>query len=201
MRFRSKHSAPRNRTRADHQSSGERRAERGRAECSATCRKNWKKRKAEPNNFAAQMSAGDMYAQIGRYDQAFEFYQKGVALNPESFEANVQLANAYFDNRQFENAEKYYARARKSIRKTSTPAPIWERLSSSGKRRITRAPSPNSKKRSKSIPKHEPTLYNLGVAYSRMSDEENAEKTFAELEQANPTSPLVGRLRQILTTK
>jgi tetratricopeptide (TPR) repeat protein len=159
------------------------------------------KAKAEPNNFAAQMSAGDMYAQIGRYDQAFEFYQKGVALNPESFEANVQLANAYFDNRQFENAEKYYARALeinpKDINaRTDLGTTFVERQTPDYARAVA-----EFKKALEVNPKHEPTLYNLGVAYSRMSDAENAEKTFAELEQANPTSPLVGRLRQILTTK
>jgi tetratricopeptide (TPR) repeat protein len=159
------------------------------------------KAKTEPNNFAAQMSAGDMYAQIGRYDQAFEFYQKGVALKPDSFEANVQLANAYFDNRQFENAEKYYARALeinpKDINaRTDLGTTFVERQTPEYARAVA-----EFKKALEVNPKHEPTLYNLGVAYSRMNDAENAEKTFAQLEQTNPNSPLVGRLRQILTTK
>lgn len=159
------------------------------------------KAKLEPNNFAAQMNAGDMYAQIGRYDQAFEFYQKGVALNPDSFEANVQLANAYFDNRQFENAEKYYARALEINPKdvnarTDLGTTFVERQTPDYARAVA-----EFKKALEVNPKHEPTLYNLGVAYKRMSDTENAEKTFAELEQTNPNSPLVGRLRQVLMNK
>ena len=159
------------------------------------------KAQAEPNNFAAQMSAGDMYAQIGRYDKAFEFYQKGVELKPDSFEANVQFANAYFDNRQFENAEKYYSRALEINPKdvnarTDLGTTFVERQTPDYARAVG-----EFKKALEINPKHEPTLYNLGVAYTRMNDAENARKTLSELEQANPNSPLVGKLRQILTTK
>ncbi len=159
------------------------------------------KAQAEPNNFAAQMIAGDMYAQIGRYDKAFEFYQKGVQLNPKSFEANVQLANAYFDNKQFENAEKYYSLALeinpKDINaRTDLGTTFVERQTPNYERGIS-----EFNKVLEIEPKHEPTLYNLGVAYSRMNDAENAQKTLARLEQTNAASPLVGKLRQILTTK
>ena len=37
----------------------------------------------EPENFAAQMSGGYV-CQIGRYDKAFEFYEKGVQLKPDN---------------------------------------------------------------------------------------------------------------------
>lgn len=159
------------------------------------------KAKAEPNNFAAQMNAGDMYAQIGRYDQAFEFYQKGVQLKPDSFEANVQLANAYFDNRQFENAEKYYARALeinpKDINaRTDLGTTFVERQTPDYERAVS-----EFKKALASDPKHEPTLYNLAVAYSRKNDVQSAQKTLSELEQANANSPLVAKLRQILSAK
>lgn len=159
------------------------------------------KAKSEPGNFAAQMNAGDMYAQIGRYDQAFEFYQKGVELKPDSFEANVQFANAYFDNRQFENAEKYYARALELNPKdvnarTDLGTTFVERQTPDYARAVS-----EFKKALEVNPKHEPTLYNLGVAYTRMNDAQSAEKTLGELEAANSSSPLVGRLRQILTTK
>jgi tetratricopeptide (TPR) repeat protein len=159
------------------------------------------KAQAEPNNFAAQMTAGDMYAQIGRYDKAFEYYQKGVELNPKSFEANVQLANAYFDNRQFENAEKYYTLALeinpKDINaRTDLGTTFVERQTPNYERGIS-----EFKKVLEIEPNHEPTLYNLGVAYSRINDAENAQKTLARLEQANAVSPLVGRLQQILTNK
>src|SRR5690606_16691106 len=66
---------------------------------------------SEPDSFEAQMEAGDMYAQIQKYETAIEFYQKGLALRPDERQANIDLANAYFDSKKFAEAGKYYARA------------------------------------------------------------------------------------------
>jgi tetratricopeptide (TPR) repeat protein len=159
------------------------------------------KARNEPENFAAQMNAGDMYAQIGSYDKAFEFYQKGVQLKPDNFQANVQLANAYFDSRQFENAEKYYAKALEI-----NPKDVNARADL-GTSFVERQ-NPDYGRAVKEFqtaleinPKHEPTLYNLGVAYHRMGDAEKAQNTLTRLEQANANSPLVGRLRQVFSKK
>jgi tetratricopeptide (TPR) repeat protein len=155
----------------------------------------------EPENFAAQMSAGDMYAQIGRYDKAFEFYEKGVRLKPDNFQANVQLANAYFDGKQYENAEKYYIKALEINPKdvnarTDLGTTFVERGNPDYSRAVKEfqtALEINSK--------HEPTLYNLGVAYYRMGDAEEARNTLSQLEQSNSSSPLVGKLRQAISAK
>ena len=155
----------------------------------------------EPENFAAQMNAGDMYAQIGRYDKAFEFYERGVKLNPNNFQANVQLANAYFDSRQYENAEKYYTKALEI-----NPNDVNARTDL-GTTFVERG-SPDYGRAVKEFqtvlgidPKHEATLYNLSVAHFRMGEAENAQKILSELEKVNPNSPLVGRLRQVITAK
>jgi tetratricopeptide (TPR) repeat protein len=66
---------------------------------------------AEPQNFAAQMRTGDMYAQVGKFDKAIEFYKRGILLKPDDFNANVVLANALFDSQKFEEASDYYAKA------------------------------------------------------------------------------------------
>nr|MBA2735957.1 tetratricopeptide repeat protein [Pyrinomonadaceae bacterium] len=50
-------------------------------------------------------------------------------------------------------------------------------------------------------PKHEPTLYNLGVAFHRMGEIEKAQNTLSQLEQINANSPLAGKLRQIFSSK
>jgi len=155
----------------------------------------------EPENFAAQMNAGDMYSKIGSYDKAFEFYEKGVRLKPDNFEANVQLANAYFDNRQFENAEKYYKKALEINPKdvnarTDLGTSFVERQNPDYGRAVKEFQIALELN-----PKHEPTLYNLAVAYHRMGDAEKAQNTLSKLEQANASSPLVGRLRQVLSTK
>ena len=155
----------------------------------------------EPQNFAAQMNAGDMYAQIGRYDKAFEFYQRGVALKPGDFQANVQLANAYFDNRQFENAEKYYAAAllinpNDVNARTDLGTTFVERQNPDYDRAVK-----EFQKVLEIDPKHEPTLYNLAVAYNRMNKGENAKETLDKLEQTNPNSQLLARLKQLIAEK
>lgn len=154
--------------------------------------------KNEPGNFAAQMQAGDMYAQIGRFDEAVKFYEAGVKLNPNDLQANLVLANSYFDSKQFEAAEKYYAKVLEINPKdvnarTDLATTLVERQNPDYERAVKEF------EQSLAIdPKHEPTLYNLAVAYSRKGDRENAQKTLARLEQTNPDSQLLGRLKQVI---
>lgn len=156
--------------------------------------------KREPNNFAAQMQAGDMYAQIGRFDEAIKFYEAGVKLNPNDLQANLVLANAYFDSKQFETAEKYYTKVleinpQDVNARTDLATTLVERQNPDYERAIREF------QQSLAIdPKHEPTLYNLAVAYSRKGEAENAQKTLARLEQTNPNSHLVGRLKQVISS-
>ncbi len=51
----------------------------------------------------------------------------------------------------------------------------------------------------KTNPKHEPTLYNLGAAYFKKGELEEANKILAQLEAVNPQSQLIGRLRGIIS--
>jgi hypothetical protein len=41
---------------------------------------------SEPQNFVAQMRTGDMYAKIGKFDSAIEFYKRGILLKPDDFQ-------------------------------------------------------------------------------------------------------------------
>jgi tetratricopeptide (TPR) repeat protein len=50
-------------------------------------------------------------------------------------------------------------------------------------------------------PKHEPTLYNLGAAYFKKGNKDEANKILTQLETINPQSQLVGRLQQLITQK
>lgn len=156
------------------------------------------KAKNEPDNFEAQMEAGDMYAQIKRFDEAVKFYQNGVKLKPDNFQANVVLANVYFDTKQFEQAEKYYTKALeinpKDINaRTDLATTLVERPNPQFDRAFA-----EFKKSLEIDPKHEPTIYNLGVAYFKKGDNENAKKMLAQLEQANPNSQLLERMRKVL---
>lgn len=156
---------------------------------------------AEPGNFVAQMQAGDMYAQIGRFDKAIEFYTKGVGLNPQNAAANIVLANAYFDSQRFEDAEKYYSKAleiepNNVNARTDLGATFVERKIPDHDRAIQ-----EFRKALEQDPKSKPTLYYLGIAQLRKGDRAEAEKALAELERNDPQGELVNRLRQNLYAK
>ena len=153
---------------------------------------------SDPQNFAAQMIAGDMYAKIGRFEKAVEFYKRGVLINPSNFQANVVLANALFDSQKFEEAESYYAKALeinpKDINaRTDLGATFVERAVPNYDRAIAEL----SKVR-EAEPGHLPSLYYLGIATLRKGDKIGAEKILAELKATGPNSELVGKLRQNL---
>ena len=154
---------------------------------------------AEPDNFAAQMKTGDMYAQIGRFEKAIDFYERGIALKPDDFQGNVVTANAYFDSRNFEKAADYYTKAllvnSKDVNaRTDLGATFVERQTPDYDRAIKEFHTALETE-----PNHAPTMYYLGVANLRKGDRAAAEKILADLERTNPTSELVGRLKQNLT--
>ena len=156
---------------------------------------------SEPENFVAQMQAGDMYAQIGRFDKAIEFYTKGSDLNPQNAPAQIVLANAYFDSAKFEEAEKYYSKALeldpKNVNaRTDLGATFVERATPDYERAISEF------RRALEIdPKSSPALYYLGIAHLRKGDRPEAEKVLAEMEKNDPQSELVARFRQNLSAK
>lgn len=151
---------------------------------------------SDPQNFAAQMKAGDMYAQIGRFEKAVEFYKRGVLINPANLQANIVLANALFDSQKFEEAEAYYSKA---LQIDPTDANARTDLGAT----FVERPEPNYdramaefKTVRKADPSHLPSLYYLGIATLRKGDRNGANQILKELEQAGPTSELVGKLRQ-----
>lgn len=151
---------------------------------------------SNPQDFAAQMKAGDMYAQIGRFEKAVEFYKRGVVINPSNFQANVVLANALFDSQKFDEAESYYSKALQiepsnANARTDLGATFVERPKPDYDRAIT-----EFKAVRKAEPTHLPSLYYLGIATLRKGDKTTATEILRELEKAAPTSELVGKLRQ-----
>ena len=157
------------------------------------------KAESDPENFPAQMRAGDMFARIGKFDRAIEFYRKGLAIEPKDFKGNVVLANALFDAGKFEEASKVYENALAidpsdpDVR-TDHGASLVERASPDYASAIK-----EFEKVLEKSPKHEPALYYLGLAYYRSGDQTNAQKTLARLESANPASDLIKRLKENYT--
>lgn len=151
---------------------------------------------SDPQNFAAQMEAGDMYAQIGRFEKAVEYYKRGVVINPSNFHANVVLGNALFDSQQFEEAEAYYSKALQinpndANARTDLGTTFVERSNPDYVRAIE-----EFQRARQADPNHLPSLYYLGIATLRKGDRDGARKILADLEKAGPTSDLVARLSQ-----
>lgn len=156
------------------------------------------KAKNEPENAQAQTEAGDMYAKIGRFAEAAAFYENAQKTNPKDFQTNLKLANAYFDSNQFEKAAEFYEQALKIDpndvgARTDFGITFVERANPDYDRAIKEFESSL-----KTDPKHEPTLYNLSVAYFKKGDMEKARTALKQLEAANPNSTLIERLNQIL---
>jgi tetratricopeptide (TPR) repeat protein len=159
------------------------------------------KAKKEPENFDAQMNAGDMYAQIQRNDKAAEFFSNAEALKPNDYEKIVKLGNAYFDIGQYEKAEKFYLQA---LEKKSDDVNVRTDLGITFLLRQTPDLDRSVKEFSESLrinPNHEPTLYNMALAYFKKGSNENAQKYLNQLEKVNPNSELVSKLKQNLQVK
>ena len=157
------------------------------------------KAKAEPDNAQAQIEAGNMYAQIGRFPESIAFFEKANKLNPNDFQSNVKLANAYSDSRQFEKAAEFYEKALQ-INPSDTGArtdfgiTFVERDKPDYDRAIQEFETSL-----KADPKNEPTLYNLSVAYFKKGDIEKSQNYLKQLEQTNPNSKLIEKLKQAIT--
>jgi tetratricopeptide (TPR) repeat protein len=52
----------------------------------------------EPENFEAQVKAGDMYAKIQKFDEAVKFYEKANRAKPDDYETIIKTGNTYFDS-------------------------------------------------------------------------------------------------------
>ena len=159
------------------------------------------KAKNEPNNLEAQIVAGDMYLRIQNFGNAIEFYQKANQIKPGDYQTSVRLGNAYFDSGQFEEAEKWYSKALETNPKdvnvrTDLGITFVERQAPDLDRAVKEFQTSLQ-----TDPKHEPTLYNLGVAYYKKGEVEKTKEVLKKLESVNPQSKLVGRLRQIFASK
>ena len=154
--------------------------------------------KNQPENFEAQMKAGDMYRQIQNFEKAAQFYDAAAVLKPTERESIVRLGNAYFDVRQYEKAETFYEQALEKKPddigvRTDLGITFVERANPDYDRAVK-----EFQESLKANPKHEPTLYNLSIAYHKKGDAANAQKFLTQLEQANPNSQLVGKLKQAI---
>jgi tetratricopeptide (TPR) repeat protein len=159
------------------------------------------KAKNEPNNFDAQMEAGNLYVKIRAADKAQEFYNRAEQLNPTDYEKIVQLGNGFFDSGKFEKAGKWYEQAlAKKPNDVNVRTDLGVTFVERERPDLDRAVK-EFQTSLETNPKHEPTLYNLGIAYYKKGNLDEAQKVLSQLETVNPQGQLVGRLKQILVSK
>ncbi|MGI8787508.1 MAG: tetratricopeptide repeat protein [Pyrinomonadaceae bacterium] len=152
--------------------------------------------KNEPNNFEAQIKAGDLYARIKGFDKAAAFYEQANKIKPDDYATIVKIGNAYFDAGQYEKAENWYEQA---LAKKADDVNVRTDLGITFVERENPDYDRAIKEFQTSLqtnPKHEPTLYNLGIAYFKKGNLEEANKILTQLEAINPQSPLAEKLRQ-----
>jgi tetratricopeptide (TPR) repeat protein len=149
------------------------------------------KARQNPEDFEAQMTAGDLYYQIQRFPDAAKFYEAANRIRPNQDEPIIKLGNALFDAEQYEQAATWYEKALQQ-----RPKDVNVR-SDLGLTYFLREPRDIDRaikefQTSLSIdPNHEMTLQNLAIAYSEKGDKENAEKTVERLKKVNPENPVV----------
>lgn len=157
--------------------------------------------KNEPNNFDAQLQAGNLYLQIKGTEKAGEFFDKAAQLNPTDYKNIVDLGNAFFDIGKYEKAEKWYQQALEkkpddvNVR-TDLGVTFVERQTPDLNRAIQEFQTVL-----KANPKFEPALYNLGIAFFKKGDQEQAVKVLSELENLNPQGQSTQKLREKIGEK
>lgn len=150
------------------------------------------KAKAQPQNYESQMTAADLYYQIGRYEEAAKFYEAAAKLKPDN-EAMIKAGNAYHDAKKYAEAEKWYLKAlEKEPKNTDVRTDLGLTFFLREPPDINRAIK--EYKTALSVdPDHEITLQNLAVAYSENNDRENFLATVDKLKKVNPNNPVVSK--------
>lgn len=151
------------------------------------------KAKGQPQNFESQMTAGDLYYQIERFDEAANFYEAASKLKPTESEPMIKAGNAYFDAEEYEEAEKWYLQAlEKEPKNIDVRTDLGLTFFLRSPRDVDRAIK--EYKISLSIkPEHEIALQNLALAYDEKDDRENYASTLERLRKVNPNNPVVKR--------
>ncbi|MEZ5346788.1 MAG: tetratricopeptide repeat protein [Pyrinomonadaceae bacterium] len=150
--------------------------------------------KTEPDNYEAQIEAGEMFSKIERFEEALPYYETAHKLKPEDLKANIILGNGYFDAKQYEKAGTYYAKALEidpnnvSVR-TDYGLTFFLREPNDTDRAIV-----EFKKSLEIDPDHELTLQNLSAALNEKRDEKELAITLEKLKQVNPNNAAIKRL-------
>ena len=154
------------------------------------------KAKQQPQDFEAQMTAGDLYYQIQRFEDAAKYYEIAVNLKPSDAEPLIKAGNANFDAEKYEQAEKWYLLAlEKDPKNLSVRTDLGLTFFLRQPRDVERAIK--EYKAALAIePNHEITLQNLVLAYKETGDKTNLAATAEKLKKVNPNNPAIKKLEE-----
>jgi len=149
----------------------------------------------EPGNFEAQMKAAALFAEIQRFDQALNFYERAYKVKPDDFNVLTSLGNVTFDMERYTDSEKWY---REALRQRPDDVDIRTDL---GLAYYLRKP-PDLDKAIATFreslarnPKHEKSLQNLITALIDKGDTSSAKKLVQELEKVNSANAALPQFR------
>lgn len=149
----------------------------------------------EPGNFEAQMKAAALFAEIQRFDQALNFYERAYKVKPDDFNVLASLGNVTFDLERYSDSERWY---REALRQRPDDVDLRTDL---GLTYYLRKP-PDLDKAIATFreslarnPKHEKTLQNLITALIDKGDTSSAKKMVQELEKVNSANAALPQFR------
>ena len=152
--------------------------------------------KAAPQDFDAQMKAGDLYYQIKRYDQAIEFFQRAQKVRPAEFSALVSLGNSNFDLERYREAQRWYEQALKvRANDVNVRTDLGLAYFLDTPKDIDRAIAAYRASLGYD-PRHEKTMQNLITALIEKGDKAGARTYIAQLEKINPENPALAKFRE-----
>lgn len=149
-----------------------------------------------PDDFDAQIKAGEMFARIKNFDKSISYFEKANKIKPDDYQTLVILGNVNFEMNKFSEAQKWYEKAlAKNSNDVGVRTDYGLSFFLSEPKDIEQAIK--EYKTSLSInPNHEPTLQNLAVAYSEKKDAIGVKDTLAKLEKVNPNNKIIQKLKE-----
>jgi tetratricopeptide (TPR) repeat protein len=151
-----------------------------------------------PDDFAAQIKAGEMFAKISNFEKAIPYFEKASKIKPDDYKTLVMLANSYFDSKKWVDAEQNYEKAL-AIKsddigvRTDFAITFVERENPDYDRAIKELETSL-----KLDANHQATLFNLAFAYLKKGDVKKAAEIKAKL---TPNSELAKKADELISLK
>ena len=135
----------------------------------------------EPNNFDAQIKVGEMFARINNYEKALIYFEKAEKIKPGDYQLWVILGNLNFQIENFDKAAVWYEKALAKKNddiavRTDYGITFMERSQPDYDRAIKEFQTSLTLN-----PNHQPTIYNMAVAYFKKGNLKEANDLKAKL--------------------